>query len=278
MTYTFDVYIHTNEMNFVPAKIVQYSLEKYNPGLTVYLYKQEQCHTLLGNHLNSFYRSGQLLQWNKTKSQSFFPVRFMCVEEHKRQNRNSRWIVVMDPDIFCIKSIRGLEAFIQRAEENHKSILACKKQQNKYNSSFMVLDTHNIDWTEETICFDIFEKHRNFDDYMFLEAFDPLELPGEYNEYDTIKSNTILFHTTMTVTQPWKTGIQYCKSDLHNNPYKPNEPMSVFQEHPNTLVKQTFFLLASESYKYQYITDTDIQTGIEKKGLRADLMRFLVNI
>lgn len=270
--FLFDIYIHTNKKNDVPAKVGKYTFIKYNPSINVYLKYLEDCNLILKNHLNYFIRDKSKLQLDINSSQSFFSVRFTCCEEHKQKKRKKRWILVIDPDIFCYKPLTELNDYILNAEKNNVHILACKKQGGLFNSSFMLLDTKFINWTEASIVDSMFNKKEDFNNYMYLNYSNIGLLPDNYNHYDKIIDDTKCYHTTKTITQPWKTGIKYNKSDLHNRPKIKNEKKTeIFKEHPNKTLKQILFNEFKEAYNNNYISVQDIENGIRCEGLRKDI-------
>ena len=135
--YNFAVYLHSNQMNAVPTKVSKYSFEKLNPGLNVYVDPLEDHPKLLEYHNHTLYRGKKKLNWDSTKHQAFFPVRFLCGETHKTNNRQEKWILVTDPDIFCLKDLEVLNSYITQAEEKNINIIAAKR-----NSAVMLLNTH----------------------------------------------------------------------------------------------------------------------------------------
>ena len=50
----------------------------------------------------------------------------------------------------------------------------------------------------------------DYDDLINLKLEDGKigELESKWNEFDIIKENTILLHTTEKITQPWRTGLE----------------------------------------------------------------------
>ena len=58
----------------------------------------------------------------------------------------------------------------------------------------MLVNAEKISWTESELLQDIFIKKVDFDDYMFLRLEGVEGLPKILNEYDDIKSDTILLH------------------------------------------------------------------------------------
>lgn len=266
--YGFDVYLHSNKMNKVAADVSKYSFLKNNSGINIYIENLEDHEYLLQHDNKYFFRGNNKLLWDASKHQSFFPVRFFCVETHKKLKRENKWILVCDPDIFCLSDLSSIQQYIYEAESKNKDIIAYNKL-----SSSMLLNTQNIDWSEKKIVDDMFEIKNDFDNWLLLKNKDVLNMPKEYNSYDSIDSNTKLLHVSKTECQPWKTGIRYCKSDIHNRiPNNNHLKSEVFQRHPNEKIENTVFQLFKNAYKNQYINKKDILENIELNGLRSDIL------
>lgn len=254
-------------MNDVPTRVAKHSYEKHNPDLNVYVDNLEDHPKLLRCHNQAFYRGKFKLNWDSTKHQGFFPVRFLCCETHRINNRPEKWILVVDPDIFCLKNIEVLETYIQQAENDNINIIAFAAL-----SSCMLLNTESIDWSEDFLIQDMFTKHNDFDNWMYLRGHGKqINLPKIFNQSDTISPETVLLHTTKTETQPWKTGIKYQEWELHNKIYDPNAKQLTFKDHPDELVKNTVFNLFREAYENNLFSDDEIDTSIENRALRPDI-------
>lgn len=274
--YNFDIYIHTNLKNYVPAMVGKYSFEKLNSSIKVFVEILENYENLIKNNNSIFYRNNNQLQWNITKSQSFFPLRFLCIETHNKRKINDsnlkKWILIVDPDIFCVKNLQILNQYIEQAEQSNLNIIACRKQLNLFNSSFMLVNSDEINWNENYLIEDVFVNKNDFDNWMFLKSHSVLEIPDIFNCYDEIKNDTCVLHTTRTETQPWKSGILYKESDLHNKISNLLEKKNKkFREHPNQNVKDYVFGLFKEAYDLNYITNENIDIGIQTEGLRNDI-------
>jgi len=268
MNYNFSVYLHTNQMNDIPAKVAKYSFEKHNPGLEIYIEYLENHPNLLEYHNASFFRGNSQLTWDTSKHQSFFPIRFLCGESHINARRNHKWILVIDPDVFCLKDLSIFNSYIEQAENENKSIIAWNK-----NSSVMLINTEESRWTEASLIQKVFIEKQDFNNWMFLQPYSVVELPKKFNEYDIIKPDTILLHTTNTETQPWKTGIRYQAWELHNQPYNPNSPTLEFKNHPNPQVKSFVFELFKEAYEHDLFTLDEVESSINNRALRPDIIQ-----
>lgn len=268
MKYKFCVYIHSNNFNKVPATVAMHSFKKNNNGLEVFIENLEDHEKILKYHNSIFYRKGKKLKWDSEKHQSFFPVRFLCVESHKLKKREYRWILVVDPDVFAIRDISILNDYINEAESKEKNIISHKGE-----SSVMLIDTHKIEWTEDFLIHDMFENKNDFDNWMYIKNSDFLEIPVNFNEKDKINKNTYLLHTTCTETQPWKTGIKYYDYELNNKIESNNPKKMEFKDHKDKNVKYFVFNMFKSAYEEKLITINDIEYSILNKHLREDILK-----
>ena len=273
----FDLYIHSNLKNHIPAKVSEYSFRKHNPSLKTTIINLEDLSLLSNCHGKLFRRGNTKCKLNIHSSQSFFFVRFICTAIHN--NSKNKWILIIDPDIFCLQPImKDLNSYIISAEKQGKHIIAVKEN-NVYLSSFMLVNTEKITWSENYIVDTIFNKLEDGDNYMLLKKYNNVcfEIPNIFNSYDFLSTNTKCLHTSLTDTQPWKTGIRYRKSDLHNKIPHKNEPFDqIFQPHKDPNITNVFFSLFKEAYQNQYFNNNDIQYAIKNGNLRKDYN--LINI
>lgn len=273
MDYNFDLYIHSNLKNRIPALVSYYSFLNENPNLQIYIKNLEDCNLLYKCNNKLFIRNKTDCMLNINSSQSFFFVCFLCCEEHKIKLRNKKWILVIDPDIFCLKNIYKLNEFIEHAENINKTIIC-------YNnlSSFMLINTEKINWTEQNIVQNIFELKEDAENYMGLSKYksEILNIPEEFNSYDKLNAITICLHTSQTHTQPWKTGIKYFPSDLHNRiPNKLEKKDKIFEEHSNKEIIQTIFSLFKRARDNNFFTDKEIQEEIKRENIRPDIFNLI---
>lgn len=270
--YNFDLFIHSNRKNKIPALVSSYTFRKHNPSLNISIENLEDCKLLMEHDKKKFNRKGKALQLNVKSSQSFFFVRFICCELAKNK-KSKKWILIIDPDIFCFKSINILNNFIKTAEQNNKSIIA-------YNnlSSFMLINTDKINWTETNIVNNIFHKNEDADNYMFLKKYynDILPIPHIFNSIDNLTNETICLHTSKTYTQPWKTGIRYFPSDLHNNIPNINETKNqVFGRHSSKIIEKITLNLFKQALIHKYFSIDDLKEEIQRENVRPDILKLI---
>ena len=276
MTYNFSVYIHTNRMNHVPAQVAKYSYCKHNPELEVYLDYLEDHPPLLKYDKSTFYRhygGKKKLCWLANKYQAFFPVRFLCSETHKKKKRKHKWILVVDPDIFCLKSLSVLNDFIKEAEKKKINVIAIQRNSKVKLSSAMLLNTEKILWNEADLLEDMFEKKNDFDKWMFLQEFNCLNLPDEFNLSDELYEDTVMLHVSKPQTQPWKTGIAYKECELDNLMPGKDSKTLIFEKHPNDEIYKMVIKLFEEAYENKYFSDAEVGEAINIKALRPDILK-----
>ena len=85
MSYKFDLYIHANKKNHIPALVASNSFSIHNPNLKINIKYLEDSNMLMQCNNKMFKRNGQKCMLNVKSSQSFFFIRFMCVEYHKKK-------------------------------------------------------------------------------------------------------------------------------------------------------------------------------------------------
>jgi hypothetical protein len=225
-------------------------------------------------HNKNFYRNNTQLQLNINSSQSFFFVRFICCELAKKNN-SKKWILIIDPDIFCLKSIESLNTYIIEAERRNKFIITYNKL-----SSFMLINTEKINWTEKNIVHNIFVNKEDCDNYMLLKKYKDiiLDIPQKFNSYDKLNQETVCLHTSLTSTQPWKTGIKYFPSDLHNNiPGKDEKKNCVFLKHKSDKIENKIMRLFKEGFVNKYFNSEDLKQEIHRENIRPDIFEIFTN-
>ena len=267
----FDLYIHSNMKNKIPALVSSHSFKAHHPDLNIYIEYLENLPLLMDCDKKTFVRSNQCML-NVKSSQSFFFVRFICCELAKKRS-SKKWILIIDPDIFCLKSIENLNEYIVEAENKNKNIIC-------YNglSSFMLINTDKISWTEENIVNNIFNLKENADNYMLLKKYkkELLNIPEKFNSYDELHLETICLHTSNTSTQPWKTGIKYFPSDLHNGiPNKDEKKTCIFQKHKSGNIETKIMSIFKNAFLDKCFTTDDLKEEIIRENIRPDILQLL---
>ena len=142
----------------------------------------------------------------------------------------------------------------------------------------MLINTELISWSEKYIVNNVFNLQEDAEHYMGLSKYKDviLNLPEIYNSYDKLNSNTICLHTSLTHQQPWKTGIKYFPSDLHNRiPNKNEEKNKIFEKHPNNDINNLVFSLFKKARDKNIFSDEDIKEAIKNEALRPDIFNLI---
>ena len=271
-SYNFDLYIHSNRKNKIPALVSYWSFKKHNNTLNIHIENMENLPLLMHCNNKYFTRNNKECMLNINSSQSFFFVRFICCELAKKKN-SKKWILIIDPDIFCLKNIEKLNEYISIAESKNKDIIC-------YNnlSSFMLINTEKIDWCEKTIVHNIFDLKENADNYMQLKRYNNVifNIPEEFNSYDKLNSKTICLHTSKTTSQPWKRGIKYFPSDLHNRiPNKYEKKELTFEKHKSEEIEKKTIGIFKEAFDNKYFNSEDLKEEIHRENIRPDIFKIL---
>jgi hypothetical protein len=122
----------------------------------------------------------------------------------------------------------------------------------------------------------------DYRDYMQLRKEERvLELPRLWNSLDVIHPDTKFLHTTVRLTQPWKTGLSI---DFTPGTIPPlfgfiprfwvHRPTH-YQPHPDKKIEQWFFDLARDALKAGVVTRADIDDAIAHHYIRPDFLKMI---
>lgn len=195
--------------------------------------------------------------------------------------------IVTDPDIFCLKDLTPL---IELAKSLEFDILACRKG-NQFDSSVMVLNCKKLsEFKWDFLLERLRSGNLDYSDLITLN-FPSLEITAldrKFNSLDQISDETVSFHTTNRMTQPWKTGL---KIDFTRDTSKfkfgiplhwllkiKGEWPSRYQKHPSQLVEKTFFELANLALLENKISKSQINEAISEGWIRKDFWDCLKSI
>ncbi len=268
------IYIQSNNFNKIGALVSKYSFQKFNPEYPIDLINMEDYKKLMNSHMKIFYRSKNECYWRKDLHQSFFPTRFFAPEKSNYEG----WCLVVDPDIFAMKDISSIEQYI-----NDETPICCYYDKSSYHTSMMLLNNTKLkNWNEEYVVNFMFHDKKNFDDLILLKNLstinntDVKQIPRKYNQLNTYHDDTIMCHMSRTNKQPWKTGIKYCKCELHNSKKcKKCNVSKVFGKFPDKKCETYFFQLAHEAYTAGYFTRPEIDEAIKNKWIRKDFYEIM---
>ena len=108
-------------------------------------------------------------------------------------------------------------------------------------------------------------------------------LENKWNEYDAIKKDTILLHTTEKITQPWRVGLKLNSAIKPLFGIFPRAPiyrlfgknLTIGREHPEKIVTSFFMKELANCLKNRIIGSDEIDRSIENNFLRSDIYQEL---
>lgn len=274
------VFIHTNEKQFIGAKVAEYALRKFSPNhdlFDIQLITLADHPELRRYEGRQYYRNGSLVRWRNDDLQSFTPLRFLPPKLCAYWGR----ALVIDPDVFACADIYPL---LTKPMGNY-CILARIHPSGGYASSVMVLDCRALThWRWEQDLEELFALRRDYRDWMSLRLEAPAtvgQLEEYWNHYDTLNTETKLLHNTQRLTQPWKTGL---KVDFVYDPPKATRSLfsrakrairgirqQHYQPHPDPKQENFFLSLLRESIADGTLSDTDLRYAVKHKNVRTDI-------
>lgn len=271
------IFIQANAKQLLGAKIAKHAVEARGKarahGIPVTIMEVEAMPAFKA-FVGRPYRGGRPYTFDDL--QSFTLTRFMPPELMGYEGR----ALVIDPDVFALADIEPLFAL-----DLGEAAIACRQRPGPgYETSVMVLACERLrHWQVVRILEDIAHKRRRYEAVMRLED-EPapiLPLAEEWNALDVLTSETKILHTTVRLTQPWKTGLPI---DFTREPLPrlfgliPREPIlrllgsypSRYQQHPDARTEALFFDLAREAKADGAVTDADISEAVAAGTIRPD--------
>lgn len=269
------IFICTNDNQHIAAKVSKYSILKRSS------YRDEDIQILLESeypqidffHSKPHLRKGSIINPNKNDMQSFTLLRFSVPELMGYTGQ----ALVLDPDIFLVQNgLEDLESY------NSFAIFARKNlKKNSWGSSVLLLSCNKLKhWSLDFLIDSLHQGKMDYDDLINLRlerSVAPLDT--KWNEFDEIRENTILLHTTERLTQPWRAGLHLNSSIEPIFGFIPRAPvykifgkdLTLGKEHPELDVTEFFFHELAECIRNNVISYDEIDLAIEKKFLRKDL-------
>lgn len=267
------IFIQSNKKQFLGAKIAKYAMETRGKatahGIPVTIIEVEQV-PAFQHMVGKPYRKGNYAPYSFEDLQSFTLTRFMPPELMHFTGR----ALVIDPDIFALTDITPLID----TDLGSAAIAACRKK-DAWDSSVMVLDNARLaHWKIADMLNDIAAGARSYEDISTLrtETAGIVELSRQWNSLDHLDATTKMLHTTLRLTQPWRTGLPI---DFTWNPVPklfgiiPRiwvQRPTHYQPHPDKNIEKFFIDLFRETYRAGVITDPEIDAAIAAHDLRAD--------
>jgi hypothetical protein len=270
----YGAFIQSNTKQILGAKLAKYALE-HRGGLTargipVTIMEVEKIPAFQAFE-GKPYRKGYAPFSLTGDLQSFTMTRFMPPEFMGFEGR----ALVIDPDIFALSDISALIDI----DLGTAVIAACKK--NPWDTSVMVLDCAKLShWKISNMLDAIATGTRTYEDIAQLrdEKTGIKEIPRIWNNLDTLTPGTKMLHTTMRLTQPWKTGLPI---DFTWNPvpklfgiiprFWVTHPTH-YQPHPDKNIEKFFFDLVREALAAGAVTQKEIEDEVKAGNLRKDFI------
>ncbi len=303
------VFIHTNPQQYLGAKVAEYAMRKTssnNDKFDVKIINLPDYQALYKYDGQPYLRAGKRVLWNNRDLQSFTPLRFLPPQLMGYQGR----AIVIDPDVFALSDIYEL-----LTQDMQGKPILCRKMYRSgkahyYASSVMLLDCAQLThWQWEKQIDEMFSFKRDYRPWntLLMEPEDSIGyLAEEWNHYDTLNEKTKLLHNTQRNTQPWKTGlpIDYIKHQNYETKpivspkkkfgiippswisqikalFQKNQeysPHGFYEKHPDPNQEKFFFSLFKECLEQGVFTEDYVQSEIEKKHIRPDMMQVLEHL
>lgn len=271
------IFICSNENQLIGAKVAKNSIIRRSN------YSEDDVEIILESdvpRLSYFFskpylREGRMLTFDKNDMQSFTLLRFYIPELMGYKGK----ALVIDPDVFLVGE--GLEQ-LENFDLANTSIYARKGlKKNSWGSSVLLLSCKHLQhWSLELFIEKLHQGRIDYDDLINLryeKSISPLET--KWNEFDEIKSDTILLHTTEKLTQPWRAGLKLNSNIKPILKFIPRAPiykifgknLTLGREHPSQEINNFFFGELSKCISTNIISIDEINLGIKNKYLRKDL-------
>ncbi len=272
------IFIQSNKKQLLGAKIAKFAMETRGKAkeheIPVVIIEVEKI-PAFQDFVGKPYRKGNYENYTFRDLQSFTMTRFMPPELMGYEGR----ALVIDPDIFALDDISSL----LKMEMHDAGIAACKKKES-WDTSMMVLDCNKLPhWKITDMLNAIAGKQRAYEDIATLrdEKTPIMELPRVWNSLDALTPETKMLHTTIRLTQPWRTGLPI---DFTQNPV-PNlfgliprfwvRQPTHYQPHPYKNIENLFMELAHDALTAGAYTVQEVEEAVLAKDVRSDFLKLV---
>ena len=187
--------------------------------------------------------------------------------------------LVIDPDVFLVQ--KGLEDLEKFDFKTYPIYARQGLQKDSWGSSVMLLSCEGLrHWSLKTFIDRLHKGDLDYNELMNLSFENSVgSLDTKWNEFDMLKKDTILIHTTERLTQPWRAGLKLNSSIKPFLKFIPKAPIYKFfgrdltigREHPDTNVSKFFFNELSLCISKNIIGVEEINLGIKNKFIRNDI-------
>lgn len=277
------IYICTNNNQLIGAQVAKYSILKRSDfqEKDIVILNENDVPEVQSFYTKPYLRSGKMMSIDKDDMQSFTLLRFHIpkIMDYKG------YALVIDPDIFQVKE--GLDEAQSLIKKSNAQVLARKGiKKNSWSSSAMILSCNQLSkWSIEDMIIQMQQGKLDYDNLINLRDNNLKieELGSHWNEFDEIKSKTILLHTTEKITQPWRAKLKLNSSIPPILKILPRAPiyklfgkdLTVGREHPSSFVSNFFFSELTECIKKDFISMDLIKDLVEKKYVRSDIFSII---
>jgi len=272
------IFICTNDNQSIGAKVSKQSIIKRSSFTSedITILNESDCHEIKNFFSLPYMRRGKMIDHKKNDMQSFTLLRFMIPELMSYSGR----ALVIDPDIFLVRN--GLESLLDFPMEDFSIYARKGKKKGSWGSSVMLLNCQQLQhWKLSNLIERMHSGLLDYDDLINLKIEDKkiAVLRNKWNEYDAIKEDTILLHTTEKITQPWRVGLKLnstIKPLLKIFPRAPiyrlfGKNLTIGREHPQKAVTRFFMKELSACLNNGAIASHELDQAIEKNFLRKDI-------
>jgi len=271
------IFICSNENQLIAAKVAKHSIMQRSNYLEDDISIVLESDIPLLNHFHSkpYLRGGRVIESNECDMQSFALLRFFIPQLMEYKGK----ALVLDPDIFLIQSgIEDLEKF-----DFDKCPIYARQglQKNSWASSVILLCCESLKhWSLKIFIDRLHNGDLDYDDLMNLRIENSVgSLETKWNEFDILKKDSILLHTTERLTQPWRVGLKLNSSIKPLFKFIPRAPiyklfgrdLTTGREHPDNDVSKFFFNELSLCISKNIISAEEIELAIKNKFVRNDI-------
>jgi len=278
------IFICTNDNQSIGAKVSKQSIIKRSSFTSedITILNESDCHEIKNFFSLPYMRRGKMIDHKKNDMQSFTLLRFMIPELMGYSGR----ALVIDPDIFLVRN--GLESLRDFPMEDCSIYARKGLKKGSWGSSVMLLNCQQLQhWKLSNFIEQMHEGLLDYDSLINLKTEERkiAVLENQWNEYDAIKENTILLHTTEKITQPWRVGLELnstIKPLLSIFPRAPiyrlfGKNLTIGREHPQKAVTRFFMKELAGCIENGAIVRQEIDQAIEKNFIRKDIFLELEN-
>ena len=274
------VFIQTNKKQLLGAKISAYSYKRNSKrpdSFDVHIMHAEDYPRLMKPG-QSILRAGHVRDWDPEDLQSFTPTRFAPPKLMGYEGK----AVVTDPDCFGVGDVADL---LDRDMGGKAVMAVARPGHNKRNdyvaTSVMLLDCAKLThWDPDKDQEDLFEKRFDYIDWIELKR-QPRETIGllepVWNDFDRLKPDTKILHTTKRRTQPWKTGlpVDYTLRERGPLDFIRRWKRRRYDQHPDRNQEALVYSLLAEMVDQGIVTRDEIVAEMAADHIRHDSLEVL---